>query len=244
MRDKYFSVEHEPALVGGPAKPDPAESRAAPVGDPPSELEALRDSVAGEPALPQYRDPTEWTRWLEHKRGQCSMLGNLGVTVLAAVLGGPFAVLGAIYSGQQGTGPVIYAVVFAPVIEELLKQSGMTFVLEKKPYRVFASWQFLLAGLVSGFVFGAIENFVYMGRFAAVLSPRDLARLAAYRWTVCTSLHVVCAAIASQGLVRVWKKHAREGGPVELAAALPWFVVAMVVHGLYNLAAVFIGPEF
>ena len=171
------------------------------------------------------------------------MPGNLGVTLLAAVLGGPFAVIGAICSGQQGTGPIIYALVFAPVIEELLKQSGMTFVLEKKPYRVFASWQFLLAGLVSGFVFGAIENFVYMGRFAAILSPRDLARLAAYRWTVCTSLHVLCATIASLGLVRVWKKHARQGGPVELAAALPWFVVAMVVHGLYNLA-VFWGPEF
>ena len=155
-----------------------------------------------------------------------------------------FAVVGAIYSGQQGWGPVIYAVVFAPVIEELLKQSGMTFLLEKKPYRVFASWQFLLAGLISGFVFGAIENFVYVGRFAALLSPRDLARLAAYRWTVCTSLHVVCAAIASLGLVRVWNKHAREGGPVELTPALPWFAVAMVMHGLYNLAAVLIGPQF
>ncbi len=244
MRDKYFSVEHEPALSGGPAKPDPAESRAAPVGDPPSEIEALRDSVASEPALPQRRDPIEWTRWLEHKRGQCSMPGNLAVTLLAALVGGPFAILGAIYAGQQGWGPGVYAVVFAPVIEELLKQSGMIFVLEKKPYRVFASWQFLFAALVSGFVFGAIENLVYVGRFAAVLTPHDLARLAAYRWTVCTSLHVVCAAIASRGLVRVWQKHARQGGPVELTPALPWFVVAMVMHGLYNLSAVFWGPEF
>jgi len=240
MRDKYFSVEHEPALSGGPAKPDPAETRAAPVGDPPSELEALRDSVAGEPALPQHRDPTEWTRWLEHKRAQCSLAGNLAVTLLAAVVAGPFAIFGALYAGQQGWGPGVYAVVFAPVVEELLKQSGMIYVLEKKPYRAFAAWQFLVAALIAGFAFGAIENLVYVGRFAAFLSPRDLARLAAYRWTVCTSLHVVCAAVASQGLVRVWKKHARDGGPVELAPAMPWFVAAMAMHGLYNLAAVFI----
>jgi hypothetical protein len=29
-----------------------------------------------------------------------------------------------------------------------------------------------------------------------------------------------------------------------LGAALPWFVVAMVMHGLYNLAAMFFGPRF
>ena len=40
--DKYFSIEHEPALSGGPCQPDPAELRAAPGSGPPSELEALR----------------------------------------------------------------------------------------------------------------------------------------------------------------------------------------------------------
>ena len=244
MKDKYSSVEHEPALSGEPHKPDPAEQRAAPVGGPPSELEALRDSVANEPALPDRADPTQWTRWLEHKRGQCTMPGNLGVTLLAAVLGGPFAVLGALVSGEQGAGPILYMVVFAPVIEELLKQSGMTFVLEKKPYRVFASWQFLFAGVVSGLVFGAIENLVYMGRFAAILSARDLARLVTYRWTVCTPLHVICAAIASLGLIRAWKRQLRLGRPADLAAALPFFVAAVVLHGLYNVAAILFGPRF
>ncbi len=244
MKAKYFSVEHEPALSGGPGKADPAESRAAPPGSRPGDLEALRDSVASEPALPERRDPAEWNRWLARKRSECTLPGNLGVTLLAALLGGPFAVIGALVSGQQGAGPAIYSIVFAPVIEELLKQSGMTFVLEKQPYRVFAAWQFLFAAVVSGFVFAAVENLVYAGRFAAGLSPHELARLAAYRWTVCTALHVFCAAVASLGLVQAWKKHVREGGPAELGAALPWFVVAMVVHGLYNLAAMLFGPRF
>jgi RsiW-degrading membrane proteinase PrsW (M82 family) len=247
MKDKYFSVEHEPALAGGPFRPDPAERRAARTDRPPGELEALRDSVADEPALPDRRDPGQWIRWLEWKRARCTTLGNLGVTLLAAVLGGPFAILGALISGHPGgwtTGPVLYAVLFAPVIEELLKQSGMTFVLEKKPYRAFASWQFVFAAVVSGLAFGVIENLVYMGRFAAVLSREQLAQMAFYRWVMCTPLHVVCAAIASFGLVRAWKRQLREGRPADLTAALPFFVAAMTVHGLYNVAAIFLGPQF
>lgn len=243
-KDKYFSVDHEPALSGEFCPPDPAEHRAEPVGGPMDEIEILRDSVAAEPALADRHDPHEWTRWIQRKRRDCTVLGNLGVTLLAALLGGPFAILGAILSGQQGPGPIIYMVVFAPVIEELLKQSGMTYVLEKKPYRAFASWQFLFAGVVSGLAFGAIENLVYVGRFAAVLRPADLAEMTVFRWAVCTPLHVVCASIASLGLIRVWKKQLADGRPADLAAAFPFFVAAMVLHGLYNSWAVLFGPRF
>jgi RsiW-degrading membrane proteinase PrsW (M82 family) len=244
MKDKYLSVDHEPALSGEFCQPDPAEHGATPVGGPMSELEALRDSVAAEPALPDRSDPQQWTRWIEWKRNECTVLGSLSVTLLAGLLGGPFAILGAILSGQQGPGPIIYMVVFAPVIEELLKQSGMTYVLEKMPYRAFATWQFLFAGMVSGLAFGAIENLVYVGRFAAVLRPQDLAEMATFRWAVCTPLHVVCATIASLGLVRVWKKQLANGRPADLAAAFPFFIAAMVLHGLYNSWAVLFGPHF
>jgi RsiW-degrading membrane proteinase PrsW (M82 family) len=243
-KDKYFSIEHEPALSGGPCQPDPAELRAAPGGGPPSELEALRDSVADEPALPQHRDPSQWSEWLNRKRSQCTLPGNLGVTVLAAVVGGPFAVLGALMAGQQGAGPMIYGIVLAPVIEELLKQSGMTFLLEKRPYRLFAAWQFVFAGVVSGLAFGAIENLVYAGRLAAVLSAREFAQLIAFRWVVCTPLHATWAAVASLGLIRVWKRQVRDGRPADLSAAFPFFVVAMVLHGAYNAWAMLLGPRF
>jgi len=244
MKDKHFSIDDEPALGGGRFEPDPAEQRAAGVDRPPDELEALRDSVGSEPALPKHHDPDQWTRWLSRKQSQCTAAGNLGVTLLAALLGGPFAIVGALVAGHRGFGPVVYVIVFGPVVEELLKQSGMTYVLEKKPYRIFSTWQFVFSAVLSGLAFAAIENLVYIHRFAAAANIKDVGRLAFYRWTVCTALHVTCAVIASLGLIRVWKRQLRDGRPADLAAAVPFFAAAMIAHGLYNLVATYFGPEF
>ena len=68
MDDKYFSVDHEPALSDGRFETDPAEQRAGPLDQQQGEIEQLRDSVAAEPALPQHADPAEWNRWLAARR--------------------------------------------------------------------------------------------------------------------------------------------------------------------------------
>jgi hypothetical protein len=91
MDDKHFSIEHEPALGGGPFQTDPAEARAAPTDRPPDELEALRDSIAAEPALADHHDPRHWHKWLADKRARATLAGDLAVTFLAAVLGRPAA---------------------------------------------------------------------------------------------------------------------------------------------------------
>ena len=241
MDEEYLSTDHEPALGGGHFEPDPAEQRAAPLERPPEETEMLRDSPANEPALPQHRDPGQWARWLQEKRLGCTWSGNLGVTVLAALLSGPFAIVGALMAGRQGTTfGQVYAIVFGPVVEELLKQSGMTYLLEKRPYRVFAAWQFVFAALVSGLTFAAIENVVYIQFYAPLSGVKDVEALAAFRWAVCTPLHVICAVIASLGLVRVWHRQLQDGRPAELSAAFPFVAAAMVVHGAYNFGAMFL----
>lgn len=242
--DKHFSVDHEPALTGGGFQPDPAERRAAPVAASDDELATLRDSVTEEPALEHLHDPSRWERWLAEKRGQCSLSGNLAATVSVALMGGPFAVIGAFVAFRPGPGPVLYIILFAPVVEELLKQSGMTYLLERRPYRVFAAWQFLVAGIVSGLIFAAVENEVYLKLHGRTMNADSLARLATFRWTVCTTMHVVCAAIASQGLIRAWRISVREGRPAQLVDAFWWFVVAMGIHGIYNTWAMLFAPEF
>lgn len=239
-RDRYFSVEHEPVLSERPFAPDPAEERAAPVGGSQTELEALRHSAAGEPVLSEAFDPQGFARWLAEKRAKCSTARSLGATLLAAVLGGPAAVIGALVAGHQGVPAAVYLVVIGPVVEELLKQCGMTWLLEHRPYRILAAGQFVLAGVVSGLIFGVIENLVYFHVYLADQPADRLARVAAYRWTVCTALHVVCAGVASLGLVRAWRRMLARGRPAQLSDAAPWFVAAIVIHGCYNLAASFL----
>lgn len=240
-RDKLFSVEHEPALQAGHFTPDPAEARAGAPGDSRSELERLRDSVAAEPALAECVAGEAWSAWLDSRRAACTPAGNLLVTLLAAVLGGPAAVLGVFLSGHQGAAGLLYVVAIAPVLEELLKQSGMLYILERMPYRISGAWQFLLAAAVSGLTFSAIENVVYVSIHAAHLPAEKQAALAAYRWAVCTPLHVGCALLGSLGLVRVWKKRYRDGRPADLSVGMPPLVAAMAIHGTYNLLATFVG---
>ncbi len=237
MDDKYLSTEHEPALGAGPFDLDPAETRATPIERRPDDLEMLRDDVAIEPALPQHADSHRWNGWLRRKREECSLPGNLAATVAVALLGGPFAIFGAMITAGQGFGPLLYVIVFGPVVEELLKQSGMTYLLEKKPYRVFSAWQFLFAAVVSGLAFATIENLVYIHVYMPAQGVADIEATAAWRWAVCTPLHVGCSMIASLGLIRAWRRHLHDGRPADLSAAFPWFVAAMVLHGAYNSVA-------
>ena len=244
MKPEYFSAKFEPAHQNGDFEPDPSEKTAAKVNTKPDELTSIRDSAFNEPAITLSHDQPYLGSWIEKKRGECSPAGNLSVALLAAMLGGPFAILGAFMAGKQGWYGLIYIVVFAPVIEELLKQSGMIYLLERKPYRVFAAWQFVFSALVSALVFATIENALYINvytRPSAFVNPEFFAR---FRWLVCTAIHLLCSAIASVGMMRVWKKQLADGKPADLSAAFRYFVIAITIHGLYNLTAIFLNRFF
>ncbi|MHC4396482.1 MAG: PrsW family glutamic-type intramembrane protease [Planctomycetota bacterium] len=244
MKEEYLSSKFEPTRREGGFEADPAEKKAAKVNAKQDELASIRDSVLNEPAVTLRKDEPHLGKWIEQKRAQCSIGGNLGVAFLAAILGGPFAVLGAFMAGSEGWSGALYMVVFAPVLEELLKQSGMIYLLEKKPYRVFASWQFVFSALVSAFVFATIENFLYINVYIHPAALKDPAVFAGFRWTVCTGVHMFCSAIASLGMIRVWKKQLRDGKAAELNVAFMYFAVAMALHGAYNLAALFLNSYF
>ena len=150
MKEEYFSAKSEPAHQDGEFKADPAEKRVAPEEtDTREELASIRDSVLNEPAMGSGDEQPYLGEWIANKRAECSIGGSLGLTFLAALLAGPFAIIGAFMQGSQGLYGYAYIVLFGPVIEEFLKQSGMIYLLEKKPYRVFAAWQFIFAAVIS-----------------------------------------------------------------------------------------------
>lgn len=244
MKEDYFSAKNEPTQRDGEFECDPSEQTASRIKSESDEVASIRDSVLNEPALNSGSSAPLMGEWIAKKKSQCTVLGNLSVTVLVALIGGPFAIVGALLTGQQGMLMVMYVVLFGPVTEELLKQSGMVYMLEKKPYRIFTSWQFVFCAMVSAFLFAAIENFIYIHIYSMNMEPAEREALASFRWTVCTVLHVGCSMIASIGLIRVWKRQLADGKNADLSVAYPYFLAAMIIHGAYNLWAMLINPVF
>lgn len=240
----YFDVNAEPSNFEGRFSPDPTEQTVPFIDGREEEIAALRDSVLNEPAFSGSGTQTELSRWIAQKRSQCTLGGNLTVTLLAALAAGPFAVVGAFMTGRQTIYAVLYTVLFAPVIEELLKQSGMIYLLEKKPYRLFSGWQFILAAGVSAAIFSTIENLLYINVYVNLRALAEPLAFIRFRWTVCTALHVTCSVIASFGLIGVWKKQLADGRAADLSHGFIPFAIAMGLHGLYNLTVTLINPVF
>lgn len=242
--DDYFDIHSEPSGFDGPFESDPTEQKVPPIDGHEDEISTVRDSVLNEPAFTGQLQQAEMGQWLAQKRARCTLTGNLLVTLAAALVAGPFAVIGALMIGRQTFFQILYMILFAPIIEELLKQSGMIYLLEKKPYRIFSSGQFIFAAVISAAAFATFENLLYINVYIRPEMMEDFSRFCYFRWTVCTTLHVACSVIASFGLVRVWKKQTTDGRAADLAFGFYWFSAAMILHGLYNLTVTIINPDF
>ena len=248
-RDKLFSVEDEVAL-----HPDlnREKTHAEDLPEAP-EKEAnagacYYSSTAFEPGVgngdsEEYREIFR----LEQERYPASVAPVL--SILAGVAGGLFAVpavfLDSISSlfglGLGGLG-VVLTVVLGPFAEETLKQSGAVFQLEKMRGSIRYDWQFFLSGALGGLVFSVLENLIYQYIYLRKLSPEELAPVMAFRWTICTALHILCTVISSMGLRRVWRESLAKERPFRLSDAFPWFAAATAVHGLYNLSMMLLDP--
>ncbi len=126
---------------------------------------------------------------------------------------------------------ILTAWAFAPIIEEMLKVSGMLYLAEQRPWLIPAWWTIPLGALLSGLVFAAIENLWYL----YVLSPDPQSTVIQWRWTVCMALHGACSLIAGLGVARMWRQTHRTGQAPRPASAAPLLIVAIILHGLYNV---------
>jgi len=229
MNERFFSTDHEPAL--GARANDPSASDEAPV-----------NSVTSEPALADQYDESVYANWLVRRRAEVTFLGNISVTLMVALMSGPMAVFGAFLAGRQTWFQAVYLVLFGPIVEELLKQAGMIYLLEKEPYRLFSPWQFAFAAVMSGLGFATIENLMYLYVYVPPSSLSDWGDFARFRLIWCTLLHVVCAMVATLGLIRAWRIQLRDGQPARLERAFPWFFAAISIHGAYNLTMLLLRP--
>ena len=247
-RDKLFSVEDEVALhpeqnrerTHAEKLPEAPEKEA-------SSGACYYSSTAFEPGVgtgdsPEYRELVR----LEQKRCPASLAPF--ISILAGVAGGFFAVPAVFldtFGSSLGFWLVLGAgvvVIVGPFTEEMLKQSGAVFQLEKMRGSIRYDWQFFLSGALGGAAFAVLENLIYQFIYLRSLSPEKLASVMAFRWTICTALHILCTVISSMGLRRVWRESLDKNRPFRLSEAFPWFAAATVVHGLYNLSMMLLDP--
>jgi hypothetical protein len=239
-RSRDPSIENEPHFRGLGAS-DPSELKAERV----LRAEAARDAANAAPDHTVWDEPTlsaelageaspeqiTYARWLDHNLAQTSSLKSWITTLLVVVAAGPWGVLGAIFGGVEGGGSgfAMYTVI-GPITEEIMKIAAALWVVERKPYLFKSMLQIFLCAAAGGAAFAFIENLMYLN----VYVPNPSASYAQWRWTVCTALHVNCSFIAGVGLVRIWDNAIRTRRRPQLGLGLPWFVLAMAGHGMYN----------
>ncbi len=250
--DDPHGIEHEPHLSpgpfsGDPTAADPSEAKASELFRrelaKSTEADAVEHTVWSEPALAAELagNPDEhqltYRGWLTKNIAETTWSQSLVAMFLVALAAGPWAVLGAFYVGSYSGNlsgnlfSILMFTVFGPVAEEVAKVAAALWVVEKRPYLFRSLWQVFLCAACGGLAFAAIENLLYI----YVYVPKHTAEFVHFRWTVCVFLHVSCSLVAGVGLARIWDNAIRNLHPPRLAMGVPWFVIAMVGHGLYNL---------
>ncbi len=195
-------------------------------------------SVWDEPAIRATWGPPPqevWTygRWVQWQREQFPAWKSYLLCVLVALLSGPWGVLGTLLGVGNSGALLLAGALGAPVLEEVMKAALPYWVARKRPWWFRSPGQILFTMAASGLIFAAIENLLYL--FVYVPNPPDW--LVLWRWTVCVGLHVLCTLLSGWGVVRLWKQSVQEGEVPHTERFLPWLVAAILVHLVYNLAA-------
>ena len=219
MPRRPHSVFEEPHFSGVPASQEVAEHEVW------SEPGLLPDACPADPAQ-TYAGQLR-ARWLGASPAQ-----SWFIVLALALASGPFAILSA-FMKASAPGFVLAAVVVAPLVEELGKAAAPLITLERWPYRFASGAQPVLVCVASGLVFAAIENLLYLHVYVRDPSPA----LAAWRWSVCTALHVGCSLIAGLGLRRVWLAARAGCSRPDISGASAYLITAIALHGAYNAVA-------
>ncbi len=236
-------IENEPHLRQSEFDHDATEQAAADrlqrEHDRASDADHVEHTVWDEPALsvelagqPGEHDLT-YRDWLVENLERTTAAKTWLVTLLVVLAAGPWGVLGAFGSSGSSLFGVLMLTVFGPVAEEIAKVACALWVIEKRPFLFRSMGQIFLCAACGGLVFASIENLIYLN----VYVPKHTPEFVKFRWTVCVGLHVTCSFVAGVGLVRIWDNAIRNQHRPRVALGIPWMVIAMAGHGLYNLTA-------
>ena len=167
------------------------------------------------------------------RRMQTPRSRMLVAAVTAAVVSGPFAILGALIGTGGSLSIVILVVVFAPLVEEMLKVAGALYLAEVRPWLVPSAAALVAIAMCSGLVFAAIENAFYLG----IIIPDPTPDIVRWRWIFGPLVHGTGSLIAGIGVARMWHALDVQNRRPDFRVAAPWIIAAAILHGGYNLFA-------
>ena len=150
--------------------------------------------------------------------------GEMGLMADTTPLMQPFA------DADSTPAMILMTVLIAPFVEELAKPLGLYFLqAEEKPNLTLKEWAFL--GALAGLGFAIVENFLYAGTVGGS-GPEASAMLMILRFML--PLHMMASAISGYGF-GLWAK------TKNAKYFIYCLLAAMILHGLFNLAATLVG---
>lgn len=245
MQGKDPSIFDEPHMRGGGWKRDPSEDVASRNVEEARQTEniddAIHHSVWVEPgrsaeltgAIPD--DALTYAKWYEFRGRQIGLLDSWAMAFCWAMVAGPLAIVGVLFGSLSTSSLFIaaQAILIGPVAEEVMKVVIPLWVIERRPYFLKSRLQIYFCAIAGGFVFAAVENFMYL-----TVNVFDWSNpLTRWRWTVCVALHTFCCIISAMGLSRIWKTTDTELSPPNIQLGVPYLTTAIALHGTYNAFA-------
>jgi len=157
-----------------------------------------------------------------------------GLALVIAAGGGVLGILGAIIQ-ELSQGSLLVAFVAAPMIEEVMKPSGVYLLLVRWPQVLTSRIYTAFLAALGGLSFAVVENIIYLQFYF----PEHTQTLVVFRYSACLTLHVVCSFIVGFGINQKLLASVRGEIPF-LKGNKKFFFVPMIIHSLFNIMAVLV----
>lgn len=181
--------------------------------------------------MPAEEQPLDVPALAEAETRPPSPFGHL-LAAAVALLGGVFGIVGAFVQEVQTGGLLLLPFLGAPIIEELIKPSGVYLLLARWPRLLRGQLHTALLAALAGLSFGVIEAVVYVTLYV----PDPPAWFVTYRFTVPLFLHATASFIVGLGINRGLLDWARAGSPLPKATR-NFYLAGIGLHATFNTVA-------
>lgn len=198
-------------------------------------LELPAHALGDEPALAHLTGtglPTFRSIYLAQRRSTPRSRMYLAAAI-AAVASGPFAIVGALTGTGVALSAFVIIVVFAPLVEEMLKVAGALYLAEVRPWLVPSGAALVAVAVTSALVFAAIENAAYLWIYIDDPTPE----IVRWRWVFGPLVHGTGSLLAGIRVARMWRVFDAGAPRPTFSVAAPWIIAGFIVHAGYNLFA-------